>query len=155
MEVGIRKGAWRRVWRYPAYLWSLRWVYAVQKTPEVGIRRIPAYTPPNTPLLPRSQTASRSFHPFLQVTVFFNEPDTHQNGVSLPIQDLNPYLIHDFLRQRESAPKPVCSWFSRYRAHEHDQHCSIKSHLGYARSMAQNTINCYKHILSNITHKKC
>ena len=33
MEVGIRKGAWRRVWRYPAYLWSLRWVYAVQKKP--------------------------------------------------------------------------------------------------------------------------
>jgi len=32
MEVGIRKGAWRRVWRYPAYLWSLRWIYAVQKT---------------------------------------------------------------------------------------------------------------------------
>ena len=32
MEVGIRKGAWRRAWRYPAYLWSLRWVYAVKKT---------------------------------------------------------------------------------------------------------------------------
>jgi len=31
MEVGIRKGAWRRAWRYPAYLWSLRWVYAVKK----------------------------------------------------------------------------------------------------------------------------
>ena len=27
MEVGIRKGAWRRAWRYPTYLWSLRWVY--------------------------------------------------------------------------------------------------------------------------------
>ena len=49
MEVGIRKGAWQRAWRYPAYLWSLRWVYAVKKNPEVGIRRIPAYTP-NTPL---------------------------------------------------------------------------------------------------------
>jgi len=32
MEVGIRKRAWRRAWRYPAYLWSLRWVYAVKKT---------------------------------------------------------------------------------------------------------------------------
>ena len=31
---------------YPAYIWSLRWVYAVKKNPEVGIRRIPAYTPP-------------------------------------------------------------------------------------------------------------
>ena len=48
MEVGIRKGAWRRAWRYPAYLWSLRWVYAVKKTLEVGIRRIPAYTPQYT-----------------------------------------------------------------------------------------------------------
>jgi len=32
MEVGIRKGAWRRAWRYPAYLWLLRRVYAVKKT---------------------------------------------------------------------------------------------------------------------------
>jgi len=31
MEVGIRKRAWQRAWRYPAYLWSLRWVYAVKK----------------------------------------------------------------------------------------------------------------------------
>jgi len=31
MELGIRKGAWRRSWRYPVYLWSLRWVYAVKK----------------------------------------------------------------------------------------------------------------------------
>ena len=46
MEVGIRRRAWQRAWRYPAYLWSLRWVYAVKKNPEVGIRRIPAYTPP-------------------------------------------------------------------------------------------------------------
>jgi len=46
MELGICKGAWWRAWRYPAYLWSLRWVYAVKKTPEVGVRRIPAYTPP-------------------------------------------------------------------------------------------------------------
>ena len=48
MEVGIRKGAWQRAWRYPAYLWSLRWIYAVKKTPEVGIRHIPAYTPQYT-----------------------------------------------------------------------------------------------------------
>ena len=48
MEVGIRKGAWRRAWRYTAYLWSLRWAYAVKKNPEVGIRRIPAYTPQYT-----------------------------------------------------------------------------------------------------------
>ena len=41
MEVGRRKGAWRRAWRYPAYLWSLRrLVYAVY--PRI---------PPNTPLL--------------------------------------------------------------------------------------------------------
>ena len=47
------KRVWQRAWRYPAYLWSLRWVglYAVKKTPVVGIRRIPAYTPPNTPLI--------------------------------------------------------------------------------------------------------
>jgi len=32
MEVGICKGAWQRAWRYPAYLWSQRWVYAVKKT---------------------------------------------------------------------------------------------------------------------------
>jgi len=31
MEVGICKGPWRRAWRYPAYLWSLRWVYGVKK----------------------------------------------------------------------------------------------------------------------------
>ena len=33
MEVGICKGARQRDWRYPAYLWSLRWVYAVKKNP--------------------------------------------------------------------------------------------------------------------------
>jgi len=32
MEVGVHKGPWRRAWRYPAYLWSLMWVYAVKKT---------------------------------------------------------------------------------------------------------------------------
>ena len=48
MEVGISKRVWQRAWRYPAYLWPLRWVYAIKKTPEVGIRRIPAYTPQYT-----------------------------------------------------------------------------------------------------------
>ena len=48
MEVGIRKAALRRAWRYRAYLWSLRWVYAVQINQEVGIRRVPAYTPQYT-----------------------------------------------------------------------------------------------------------
>ena len=32
IEVGIRKQTWQRARRYPAYLWSLRWVYAVKKT---------------------------------------------------------------------------------------------------------------------------
>ena len=59
MEVGIRKRAWQRDWRYPAYLWSLRWVYAVKRTREVGIRRIPAYTPPNTPLLTVKKIVNR------------------------------------------------------------------------------------------------
>jgi len=36
---------------YPAYLWSLRWVYAVKKNPEVGVRCIPAYTPITPPPL--------------------------------------------------------------------------------------------------------
>ena len=49
--IAKNRGGWRRVWRYSAYLWSLRWVYAIQKNPEVGIRRIPAYTP-QTPLDP-------------------------------------------------------------------------------------------------------
>jgi len=53
MEVGIRRGAWQTAWRYPAYLWSLRWVYAVKKTPEVGISRIPVYTPQYTTALTR------------------------------------------------------------------------------------------------------
>jgi len=33
MKVGIRNRAWQKAWRYPAYLWSLRWVYAVKKKP--------------------------------------------------------------------------------------------------------------------------
>ena len=45
MKVGIRKRGWRRAWRYPAYLWSLRWVYAVKKPEVASIRRIHAYTP--------------------------------------------------------------------------------------------------------------
>jgi len=34
---------------YPAYLWSLRWVYAVKQNPEVGVRRI--YTTGRTAIL--------------------------------------------------------------------------------------------------------
>ena len=30
---GYTQMAWRRAWRYPAHLWSLRWVYAVKKKP--------------------------------------------------------------------------------------------------------------------------
>ena len=50
MKVGIRKGAWRRAWRYPAYLWSLRWVYAVKKTRRLVYSVYPCI-PPNTPLV--------------------------------------------------------------------------------------------------------
>ena len=50
MEVGIRKGAWQRVWRYPAYLWSLRWVYAVKKTRRL-VYGVYLRIPPNTPLV--------------------------------------------------------------------------------------------------------
>jgi len=50
MKVGIRKGAWRRAWRYPAYLWSLRWVYAVKKTRRLVYSVYPRI-PPNTPLV--------------------------------------------------------------------------------------------------------
>ena len=51
MEVGIRKGAWQRDGRYPAYLWSLRWVYAVKKT-----QRLVGYTP-YTRVYPQYTTA--------------------------------------------------------------------------------------------------
>ena len=50
MEVGIRKGAWQRAWRYPAYLWSLRWVYAVKKTRRLVYGVYPRI-PPNIPLV--------------------------------------------------------------------------------------------------------
>jgi len=46
MEVGIRKGAWRRAWRYPAYLWSLRWVYAVKKIRRLVYGVYPRIPPP-------------------------------------------------------------------------------------------------------------
>jgi len=49
MEVGIRKREWRMAWRYPAYLWSLRWVYAVKKTRRLVYAVYPRI-PPNTPL---------------------------------------------------------------------------------------------------------
>jgi len=51
MEVGrpIRKRAWQRAWRYPAYLWSLRWVYAIKKTRRLVYAVYP-HIPPNTPL---------------------------------------------------------------------------------------------------------
>ena len=50
MEMGIRKGAWWRAWRYPVYLWSLRWVYAVKKTRRLVYGIYPRM-PPNTPLV--------------------------------------------------------------------------------------------------------
>jgi len=77
MEVGIRKGAWQRDWRYPAYLWSLRWVYAVKKTPEVGIRCIPAYTPQYTTVY-RSSRLRPGHRLFLSKTGF--EQD-RSNGI--------------------------------------------------------------------------
>jgi len=59
LEVGIRKRAWQRDWRYPAYLWSLRWVYAVKRTREVGI---PAYTPQyTTAYILRASSVSETF----------------------------------------------------------------------------------------------
>ena len=49
MEVGIRKRAWQRAWRYSAYLWSLRWVYVVKKSRRLVYAVYPRI-PPNTPL---------------------------------------------------------------------------------------------------------
>jgi len=50
MEVGIRKQAWQMAWRYRAYLWSLRWVYAVKKPQRLVYAVYPRIPPPNTPL---------------------------------------------------------------------------------------------------------
>ena len=58
MEVGIRNGAWRRARRYPVYLWSLRWVYAVKKTRRLVYGVYPRI-PPNTPLVTHTHA-----HPF-------------------------------------------------------------------------------------------
>ena len=86
MEVGIRKRAWQRDWRYPAYLWSLRWVYAVKRTREVCIRRIPAYTtgPGAEPLVGGAKppwswkhfghwmfNGAGKFSPFLKMHLYF------------------------------------------------------------------------------------
>ena len=46
MKVGIRKGAWRRAWRYTAYLWSLRRVYAVKETRRLVYGVYPRIPPP-------------------------------------------------------------------------------------------------------------
>jgi len=46
IKVGIRKGAWRRSRRYPVYLWSLRWVYAVKKTRRLVYGVYPRIPPP-------------------------------------------------------------------------------------------------------------
>ena len=58
MEVGIRKRAWQRAWRYPTYLWSLRWVYAVKKTRRLVYGVYPRKLPPNTPLAVSSPVGS-------------------------------------------------------------------------------------------------
>jgi len=67
MEVGIRKEAWRRAWRYPAYLWSLRWVYAVKKTRKLVYAVYPRIPPPNTPL----DTAYRVWDAFMCFASYF------------------------------------------------------------------------------------
>jgi len=46
MEVGIRKRARQRDWRYPTYLWSLRWVYAVKKPQRLVYAVYPRIPPP-------------------------------------------------------------------------------------------------------------
>jgi len=66
MEVGIPKGAWRRAWRYPAYLWSLRWVYVVKKTRRLvyGVfpRIPPLYTTADAvPKCPRAESPASSW----------------------------------------------------------------------------------------------
>ena len=45
MQTGVAKGL-----KVPCLFMSTEVSVCCQKTPEVGIRRIPAYTPPNTPL---------------------------------------------------------------------------------------------------------
>jgi len=50
------KRVWQRAWRYPAYLWSLRWVYAVKKTRRLVYAVYPRIPPP--------------IHHWLPVTVF-------------------------------------------------------------------------------------
>ena len=70
MEVGIRKGAWRRAWRYPTYLWSLRWVYAVKKPRRLVYAVYPRIPPPSTPLRVNCQIPSHGSPHFQQFTQF-------------------------------------------------------------------------------------
>ena len=46
IEVGIRKRVWQRAWRYPAYIWSLRWVYAVKNPRRLVYAVYPRIPPP-------------------------------------------------------------------------------------------------------------
>ena len=46
--IAKNRGGWRRVWRYSAYLWSLRWVYAIQKKPGGWYTAYTRVYPPNT-----------------------------------------------------------------------------------------------------------
>ena len=61
MEVGIRKGAWRRAWRYPASLWSLRWVYAVKKTRRLVYAVYPRIPPQYTTAYRERLTSSACY----------------------------------------------------------------------------------------------
>ena len=67
IEVGIRKGAWRRAWRYRAYLWSLRWVYAVKKNPGGWYTAYTCAYPPSTPLHSSIDARLFSIAPFINV----------------------------------------------------------------------------------------
>jgi len=106
MEVGIRKGAWRRAWRYPAYLWSLRWVYVVKKNPEVGIRRISAYTPQYTTVYYPDYriTARQNFFSVCVVQLWNKLPEevVAASSVSACISCLNSMHV-SFLRFCSSA----------------------------------------------------
>ena len=98
MEVGIRKRVWQRAWRYPAYLWSLRWVYAVKKR-EVGIRRIPAYPPP------QYTTGHQQCHDVDRAhTIFYSTV-----SISYRFRNMASYLpkVVDFTY-------PVCFWRPRW-----------------------------------------